>query len=278
MTTATAIDIERHDLPNLTVWYSDPDHAYYAHSERTGRKGRRMAGVTTVVKPFSWKPDGLMKWAAKTNLVGVAELYAMAGDGDWLDSGDTIWAELQRMNLTYNDVKMRAAKRGTNAHEQVLEKLARGEEVELGGLTDEEAGHASAILDFWQDHNPQPILSEQVVGCNDLMVAGRLDLFTTLDSLDGFGVVDLKTGFVAEAAHVQAAGYLHLLRKSGLIVPTTTNGVPDESNYWTAILKTTADGEYQLIMGQATEDDFLDAVRVYRRASKLHNREQVERG
>lgn len=253
---------ERVDLPGATLWHGDDNHptsphTYWAHNPKTDKKGKRLTGMTTVIKPLDFKPDGLMKWAAKTNLIGVAELFAMQGAGDWIDSHESIWAELERFHLTYDDVKNRAADRGTSAH-TVFEQLARGETPDCSTLSEEEAGHAAAILDWWSVANPEPILVEQIVCDPALFVAGRLDLYATVNGADR--VIDLKTGYVGNSAHVQTAGYRHLLAASGLEV---------DEGAAPLIIQTTAEGEWKEIEGVASGDDFTLAVNAYRAAGRI---------
>lgn len=258
---------ERFDLPSATLWYRDEDHYYAAHNEKTGKKGKRMTGVTTVTKVMDIDPSNLMKWSARTNCIGVAELFRMQGGGSWLDSGESIWEELNAWSLTYEDVREKAAGRGTNVHERVLQALAAGEHPDTSDLTEEEAGHARGVIAFWLDHTPQPTLIEQAVCDPEINVAGRLDLLCSIDSREGQGVIDLKTGYVGASAHVQAAGYCHLARVSGF-------DVPDDA--WQLILQTSEEGSYKLIDGAATEEDFLDAVRIYRAAGRINGAQRKQ--
>lgn len=253
---------ERIDLPSgITVWYDDDLHAYYGHNAKTDKPSKRMTGVTTVTKTYDISPENLMRWAARTNCIGISELFAMQGGGSWLDSGEAIWQELNAFSLTYNDVRDRAATRGTNVHEVALEALARGEEIPaLDELGDAERGHAQAIMSFWLDHEPKVHLCEQIVADAELNVAGRLDLVATLKGEDKPRLLDVKTGGVFPAAHVQLAGYVHLACMSGLLTEYATP---------TTIIKTSEDGSYQLIEGQATPDDFVLAVALYRAHGRI---------
>lgn len=255
---------ERVDLPNASLWVAGDDHptvphSYWAHNPKTEKKGKRLTGMTTVIKPLDYKPDGLMKWAARTNLIGVAELFAMQGEGDWMDSGEAMWAELEKFHLTYDDVKGRAAHRGTNAH-TVFESLAKGEEVSLDGMNEEALGHAAAILDWWEDAQPEPVLVEQVVCDPVLGVAGRLDLLALVRGTER--VVDLKTGYVGNSAHVQTIGYRRCVGLSGFDVDTTAAPL---------IVQTTAQGEWREIESVAKPSDFNLAVAAYRAAGRIES-------
>ena len=114
-----------HEMPNGTAcWFrhtaadGSEDHKYYRQIEPVRKRELdgawkgvgRLAGVTTVVAPCDFQPNALMRWAAKTNGVGVAELYARAvreaereheaGRGEveldlsWLEDSGSIWRAL----------------------------------------------------------------------------------------------------------------------------------------------------------------------------------------
>ncbi len=258
-------------MPNGTrLYYNDPDHSYWRCNE-DGTRGRRLTGVTTVIKPFSFKPDGLMRWAAKQNGAGIA-ILATEGlelqDANeirnrlhWLSSAEAIWTALEQNELTYEKLRDKAAKRGTNVHRLALQHLAEtGEPPDMEKMTPEEQGYARGVTEFWLDHSPSPEVVEQIVYSEELGVAGRLDLLAKLGSgASGSGIIDAKTSsWIDEAAHVQVALYAHLSELCGF--PKST---------WTAILQLKENGSYELIRGQATTDDALAAIEVYRRAGRV---------
>jgi hypothetical protein len=280
--------VERIDLPSgLTVWYidehpTDPkqNHSYWRHNPKTDRKGKRLAGVTTVVKPLDFKPDALMKWAAEKQCEGIAMLY-MESEGEeflhWLSNATAIWRELNDHGLTYDRIKERKGEEGTNVHVLAFQALAMGRPVpDFEKLQGAELAKAQAVAEFFLDHSPKALQVEQVVYSERLGVAGRLDFRGTLgarcsnpicachliEDLSEPGVADLKTGgFISSAAHAQAGGgYPLLAEESGF----------GESK-WAAILQVFDDGTYAFFKAQAGPEDFELALATYRTAGRINN-------
>lgn len=263
-------EAERIDLPSgESLWYVDADHSYWRHNPETGKKGKRLTGVTTACKPCDFNPDGLLRWAARTQLIGVAELAEPltsdhGADLGWLTSQEGIQSALEDAELTFEHIRDRAAKRGSNVHEIALQALALGRSVpDLDSLTEEERGYAQAVMSFWLEEEPEVEQVEQIVYSERLGVAGRLDLRCSIASRDGIGVLDAKTGrYISAAAHTQVGGgYPLLAEESGF-----------GSSEWALILKLSEDGTYELIEAQAEPEDFEAAVDMYRRSARI-NRE-----
>jgi hypothetical protein len=266
------------------VVFVEDDHSYWRFNEKTGKRGRRLTGVTTACKSLDIDPSNLLKWAAKTQLVGAAEYIEqrVAADPASLPAvletlRDPVrgWRELYDRQLTYDDVRDRAAVEGTRVHEQAMEALALGKPApDTSGMSDAEKGKADAVAAFWFDHAPKVQLVEQIVYSERLGVAGRLDLVAELtmdcedpgcschdDDLIGPGVIDLKTGgFISAAAHTQVGGgYPLLLQESGF----------DPVN-WGLILQVKEDGTYDLIRATGTPVGFEIAVLNYREAGRIN--------
>lgn len=264
---------ERIDLPDGSrVWYFDEDHSYWLCKEDGGR-GKRLSGVTTVISPFDSdysSKQNLLKWAARTNGIGVAQLAAeglsledvedMRSALGWLGSADSIWTELEEAKLTFEDVRDKASKRGTNVHEMALAELGRGRPVpKFEGMTPEEIGYAKAVAAFWLDKSPDPDAVEQVVFSPEMFVAGRLDFLGGLGTREGRGVIDAKTsGFIGVKDHVQVAGYRMIAKECGF-------GDTD----WGYILQLREDGTYRLIESVATPEQFKLGLDTYRAAGKI---------
>jgi hypothetical protein len=284
-------DGERIDLPSGdSLWYYDEDHSYWRHNPKTGERGRRLTGVTTVVKTLDHDPSNLLRWAAKTQCIGVAELYELtvAADGPdalhWLSTQDAIWRELTDHELTFEHVRDRAAKRGTNVHEIAFQALGMGRPVpDLDLLTEEEQGHAKAIMAFWLDHEPDPDCVEQIVYSERLGVAGRLDLLGSINGFDGPCVIDAKTGkYLSAGAHAQVGGGYPLLAvESGLVdqLIDTEVGAAERliahlhdatSRITSLLLQTREDGTYELIPAEGTPEQFEAAVAAYRAAGVIN--------
>lgn len=259
--------------------YFDDDPKYGKHAYRKqkpdGSPGARVTAVTTAIRPVDFKPDGLMKWAARTNGIGIAELVgeALACEDieelrsalGWATDYESIWSTLESSGLTYNDVRDRAATRGTNVHELALEALASGAPVpDYEAMTPEERGYARGVVQWWLDAGLSPDLCEnveQIVYSESLGVAGRLDLRVRSPRSERVVIVDLKTGYINEGSHVQLAGYEYCAQECGI-------GESD-AQY---ILSVKEDGSYDFIPGVAEPADFLAAVDLYRRAGRI-NRE-----
>lgn len=270
-------DAEWHTLPNgLRVVYRDRDHSYWKGAtvlpDSTSKCSGRLTGISTVVAPFDWRPDNLMKWAGNLNCEGVAALFAEAVAAEsldemraslrWLTSGESITNALMDARLHYTQARDDAATRGTNVHKHALQALAEGKPVpDFAAMTDEEAGYAHGIVGFWHECEPEPEYAEAIVFDPDLGVAGRLDLIATVtyNGLRHRAVIDAKTsGFIPTKHHVQIGGYRYCAERSGM--GETEIGL---------ILQVAADGTYTLIPSCATPDDFRAAVDVYRRAGRV---------
>jgi hypothetical protein len=270
-------DGERVDLPSGdSLWYFDEDHSYWRHNPQTEKRGRRLTGVTTIVKPLDYNPENLLRWAARTQCEGIALLYKESEGEEflrWLTDANAIWRELEAHGLTYENIKDRKGEEGTNVHQDAFQALAMGRAVpNLDALRYRERGLARAVSAFWLDHEPKADLVEQIVYSRRLGVAGRLDFRGLLTArcdnplcacqeADGPGVVDLKTGnFISAAAHAQVGGgYPLLAEESGF-------GGGD----WAAILQVREDGSYDLFKAEGTPQYFESAVDTYRSAGKIN--------
>ncbi len=258
------------------LWYFDEDHSYWRHNPKTDKKGKRLTGVTTVVKPLDYNPENLLRWAARTQCHGIALLYSETEDAeflDWLSNADAIWRQLNDHGLTYDNVRDKAGREGTNAHVLAFQALAMGRPVpDFSSLNDREKKLASAIALFWLEHDPGASQVEQIVYSERLGVAGRLDFRGKLNArcdnpicacheADGPGVIDLKTGgYISAAAHAQVGGGYPLLSgESGF----------GKSN-WAAILQVSDDGTYEFFKAESDAECFENAVKVYRDAGKTN--------
>jgi len=236
-------DFEVHELPSgVTVYYRDSDHSYFDRIEE--RPGDKWVG-----------PNASRLPSPST----VAKVYD-------LQLADRLSAAAARAGLEWFERKDRRATEGTNVHEKVLEILAAGERVpSLADVSEAERGYAQGVIAWWAEVEPEPIATEQVVYSPIHRFAGRLDLIATIDGKRT--IVDLKTGFIGESAHVQLGGYWLAATESGF-------GPIDEM----LLLKVYDDGSYSALSGLATPTDFTRALNVYREAKKLGKgvREQMK--
>ena len=284
------VEGEKITLPSGAVlWFYDEDHSYWRHNPETGKRGRRLTGVTTVVKPLDYSPEALMRWAAKTQLKGVAKLYVEAADAEfhqWLVDPDAIWRQLEERNLTYDQLREEKADEGTRVHEEAFERLALGKPgIDFTDLNEREQGLARAVGAFWLDHNPLASEVEQVVYSERLGVAGRLDFRGRIRKRCGNhicacqeiyqeiglrhpGVIDLKTGgYISAAAHAQVGGGYPLLgRESGF-----------GGSSWAAILQVAGDGTYEFFRAEGTAEQFEAAIAAYRAAGEIDRAAGKER-
>lgn len=257
---------EKITLPSGSQLMFFPEEHSYWRVNKNGARGRRLAGVTTVCKTLDHDPSRLLGWAARTQLIGVAELARREQEWDgWLDSQETIQQALVQHRLTFEDVRDAAGARGNTIHERVFEALAFGADpaglVDLDTLTLDERMAFEGAVAFWRDFQPQPILVEQVVYSERLSVAGRLDFYGSIKGRAGNGIVDWKTGrYLGAAAHAQVGGgYPLLLEESGWPAPD-----------WSVMVQV-ADGGYEVVEAEGTRDHFEAAVRCYRAAGEINN-------
>jgi len=274
---------EKFDMPNgESLFYVDKDHSYWRCKEDGGR-GKRLTGVTTISKVFDVQVDRLLTWAARTQCIGIAEAFKNGVSTGWLDSAESIWKHLEDEHLTFEDVRLKAAKRGTNVHELAFEALGLGEPIpRLDQMTEEEQGHAQGVMGFWLDHSPTPEQVEQVVYSSELGVAGQLDFRGKLRRCeneacgclkvgveqDDPGIVDCKTGrWIGGSDHLQVGGGYPLLSEECGFGPCA----------WALILHTREDGTYELLPAHATPADFRNAVEVYRTVGAINRKAKADR-
>ena len=299
---STRDDYTEHVMPNGAVcFYRDDDHSYFTGIEPKKKREPegewkgcgRLTGISTVSSPFDFNPENLMRWAAKTNGIGIAMLVgeALSADHDaetirtqlaWLENDVTIWHALEASSLTFNDVREIAAERGTNVHKHSLYALAMGKSIsDHEELTDDERGYAHGVEAFWLEHHPEPFQAEKVVMDTDLGVVGRFDLRCRLQAWCGrprcpcravtvgkdMVMLDAKTsGFIPTKHHVQVAGYDWCAIQSG---------IGGSSAQW--ILQVDEHGGWELIPVRATAQDFMVAVDAYRRAGRINNAARADR-
>lgn len=245
--------IERHVLPNgMEVFYKEPDHSYWREYKGRGSCSKRIAGISTVSKvDGETNKDGLLDWAAKLTMEGVAREAAMGFSVDpedaqqafsWLTSQESIESALRSTKLTWRDLRAEKGDTGTDAH-NVLEALANG----LSVLPTN--GYERAVVRWWNDTNPQAELTEQVVASEKLNVAGRFDLFTADKTLR-----DLKVSkWVSAPYFIQ----LNLYRIVGIEC-----GVFDEVDALT-VIQVREDGSYREISVPINESWAIKAVEMY---------------
>lgn len=250
------------ELPNgSALYYVDDNHSYW-RCKPDGSRGQRLTGVSTVCSPLDFRPDSLMRWVEKLTLEGVARGFG----GEAVPSDPHVLRQrLESKELRWEQIRDQAAQRGTDVHSLMLHALAKGDDVpDLDELPEEQRGYGQAVMKWWLDRKPQVLEAEQVVLSEAHGFAGRYDLRCVLSGglEDGqTALVDLKTsGFVANKAHAQVAGYDLGAIESGI------SRVPSDV---LLILQVAEDGTYREVRSCATHEDFLAALTVYRAAGRI---------
>ncbi|CAN5869811.1 hypothetical protein BH24ACT15_BH24ACT15_29940 [soil metagenome] len=236
-------------------YYVDESHAYYRAKPEGGR-GKRLTSVSSLVKPFDFKPDNLMRWAAKQTCAGVVLLDKPDG---WAADADKIWDTLTESKLTFNDLREAKATTGTLVH-AAFESLANGFDVDLEEFAEADQGYVLSVLEWWAREQPEVLNVEQFVYSEEHGFTGRFDLRAVRRASGSPTLIDLKTsGYIGTAYHVQLAGYALAAEECGV------GGCGD-----TMILKAHEDGRVATeVEGLATAQDFLHALAVYRSAGEI---------
>lgn len=260
-----------------SVVFRESNHSYWSDCKMKVAKGEetwsgtapRLAGVSTVVSPYDFRPDNLMKWAAETDQVGVARVFGgRECPKDPAEIRSALWAH----KVTWQQARDEKADTGKAAHEKVLHQLALGKEPDLNVLLPAERGFGQAIYRWVLDRDPEFIHAEQVVASFANGVAGTLDIRVRLnnsaiglDHRDGIVVVDAKArGFIPASSLAQVAGYDKCVVDCGL-------GDPADH---LLILKLCEDGTYREIWvdqdktPEERHEGFLAGLRVYRQAAE----------
>lgn len=251
------------DLPSATVFYRDSDHSYWSGCKRKPNGewsgSGRLTGVSTVIGPWDFRPDSLLRWVEKLTLEGIVRGF----EGRTVPKDPfALRTLLDQRGLRWEQIRDEAGQRGTNAHELMFHALAKGETVpNLDELPEEQRGYGQGVLKWWSERDPDVLQAEQVVCSPEHGFAGRLDLRCRAKDRAGVGIVDLKTsGFIANKAMVQPAGY---------DIGCIHSGLASEPADWYMVLQVDEYGGYREIPSPATHDDFLLSLRLYRRAAEL---------
>lgn len=267
-------------LPNGDrIIYIDENHSYWEARIENDEwvRGKRIPSVSTLIKPLDHKPERLLKWAARENGRGIAQLASKAlanGDTDslreWLLSHETIWDKLESEKLTFRHTRSRKADVGTAVH-QVFESLATGkytpEEAQVKlqttqGLTEIERPYVQALVKWWMNTRPIVLNQEQFVYSRTHRFTGRFDLRYKTEHDSTPILCDLKTSnFIAPGYHAQLALYDLGARECG---------VGPSEKY--EILQVKPDGTYVVVEGKATHEDGLAAIQVYRATQRIERK------
>ena len=172
--------------------------------------GEDWVSISTVAGIID-KGGALSGWAFNTAVEGFVELVATGWKVEGL-SVEQVKEALKKAGATPWVKKDRAAERGTQVHEEVLEALGTGVDPEqvkqtVLELPDDVRGYGVGAFRWYEDEAPVPILVEEPVWSAKHRTSGTLDLFAARK--DGRNVLtDLKTSKAVYESHpVQLDGY-----------------------------------------------------------------------
>lgn len=180
---------------------TDKTRAYWFLAEG-GTRRQRFPSVTGILRA-TWPKPALLEWYAKHGR-----------------ETDTLLEE--------------ASKRGKAIHAFVENYMRSGELERMTAYPSEYAGYLSGIARFLWEHDPQPLVIEQLIVHPEMRYAGRLDLIATMGGKRT--LLDFKTntkGRVYTEAHVQATAYAIADERCGgdKIEDVAIVGVADDGNY-----------------------------------------------
>lgn len=238
------------------IIYIDSNHSYWLCKE-DGSRGKRLTSVSTVVGPWGFNPEFLMKWGAEKTLEGVVRALAGKPVPKTADALNTILVEEE---LTHEHIRDQAADRGNIAHDWLEALTGFGDYPSLEDVSEVEQHLCGALTRWWDASDYEPLASEQFVYDKDNRFSGRLDL-RVWDRLNaGVKILDLKTSKrIYAKMFVQLAGY-----DLGSIA--CGHGAAREL----VILHCPEGAEIATeVVGSATHEDFLLGLNLYRRSLEL---------
>jgi hypothetical protein len=215
--------------------------------------GATYPSVTTVLGTVG-KGDALKHWAA----LEVAK-YAVKNRETWQNLDPQAAVDLlKREPLRFLD---RAASRGTDVH-ALAETYAK-----TGTMPDyanEIGGYVDALLAFFKQHQPEPVLVEATVFDSEVGFAGSFDMVCKLPALgDGLVILDYKTSkAIYPEVAAQLAAYAHAeqyITDDGSVhaMPNIDKGVA---------VRFAADGEFEVI-----ECDIEEGWRYFQQVRKVYD-------
>ena len=215
--------------------------------------GASYPSVTTVLGTVG-KGEALKHWAAAE----VAK-YAVKNRETWQNLDDQAAIDLlKREPLRFLD---RAASRGTDVHALAEIYAKTGS---MPTYADEIGGYVQALVAFFRDHQPEPVLVEATVFDSDVGFAGSFDMVCKLPAFgDGLVILDYKTSkAIYPEVAAQLAAYAHaeqyvLDDNSVHAMPQIERGVA---------VRFAAGGEYEVI-----ECDIEEGWRYFQQVRKVYD-------
>jgi hypothetical protein len=236
---------------------------------------------------------GLPWWGMRMGVQGVLDLLERGvlridgGNSELTDSAygsveePDIVRFLTQEKLTVNHQRDKAADRGTNVH-TALEQWAAGIRPQPEVFPESEQGYVRGLLKFIDNigDNGTPLACEVMVGSLEHLYAGRYDLDLALGGVElvsrvtktgretftacqpGVYRVDLKTSSgVYPTHHMQVEAYEQAAIESGF-----------DASDQRAVLRVTADGNYEFVASVGTFEDFLVTQRFHQMYEDLKRR------
>lgn len=283
---------EEHSLPDGSVVYFEPEkHAYYGEIKENSRseggfsyvQSSRLPGISTIAKHLDASPEGLLYWAVKLELIGVAQLAQQAIDEDrgmdWLLDQRSIRDALAQAGLSWTDIRDEAAERGNLAHDLQV-AIFTGGKPSLSAFPDDQRVYGQALFCWVRDRAPRPIMVETVTADLSIGVAGTFDLMAEVDPdrwpSSGPGALPFEidrpftilsdaksreSGKDRRGDHVQLAGYERSNRACG-------HGATD----FRLVLLLLEDGTYLEKWCVGTDADFAAALTAHNQGKALEKR------
>jgi hypothetical protein len=251
-----AIEVEREftKYEDFTVEFMPNSHRYaiVRGEERMG-----VPSVTGILKVLD-KP-ALIRWAERC---GVEGALRMERDGRFdgvspISIEDAIY-EVRRAGEGADARSNQGAVRGVALHDAQEIYCELGDVPNLSDFEPEIRGYVQGYCRWLLRDEPEPILTEQVVGSAKHLYAGRLDMLARI----GGKVVlpDLKTSArVYPEQHLQVAGYRLAVEES----------LPEVSVDEGLVVLVASDGTFETYPCVAAPIDFLDVLDCYRAVGRV---------
>jgi hypothetical protein len=220
--------------------------------------GKPIVSVTTVTKEIG-DTFGQGAWWGMT--VGVDGYWEASQRRDGILPDDTaeIIEVLKQEKLTTNHVRDKAATRGTDVH-ALAEHWVQSKEVPQGD------GYEESLRNFIETEKVRPLEAETLVGSRRFAYAGTHDLIARFPRIDSIGLIDYKSktkplkgkASAYEQHHLQLRGYEDARQEMGY-----------EATEFQAVVNLYPDGEYAIVQGRATSEQWQAAIAAYRSLTDL---------
>jgi len=223
---------------------------------RNPQTGETYTSVTTILGQIG-KADALKWWAA-----GEVAKYAVVNRDNWLTLDPDAAIDLLKREPLRS--LSRAADRGTDVHAIADYYMTTGQRPQLAVHT----GYVQALLQFVEDHQPQPLLTEATV-YSSLGYAGSFDMVCKLPALDNrICVLDYKTSKAVYpdtaaqlAAYANAEQYIDSGDQLHDMIKVDTG----------VIVRFGADGDYEVV-----EADLDAGWQLFQAALAIHRAQQAQ--